>query len=344
MDAKCERECLHWCTEAIDDRINPDDCQCRVKEVGEHHRTGRECLHPEEKELKCPHGDDGANCSLCRIAALEAELEEAATVRRFEQPAECGCCPVITANGTLIDDRSRYRRAVAAAERERDEALEQVEHWKQEANHQEENTYARDQREEALKEQLDAAEARAKRFEDAWNTDAALRQATERSMMQIAEQRDDAEARVDAWYECVAKIAQSAGCLQSSFPDGNGHVVEAIARFRRESAEAVATAVRNFAEWVKAQYPVQQYVRFETDGTPSDDSIVDVANIYLEVRGGGRAALASAAPAPATTESVGWTGPLLPEMANNRVAPSEYSSSIPAPAPARKEEEEEEEE
>lgn len=47
------------------------------------------------------------------IAKLAADLEEAVKTQIFKQPEECGCCPVVTANETLISDRGRYRREIA---------------------------------------------------------------------------------------------------------------------------------------------------------------------------------------------------------------------------------------
>jgi len=49
-------------------------------------------------------------------------------------------------------------------------------------------------------------------------------------------------------------------------------------------AAARADAVRGFAEWSRAQHPVQQFVLLNPDGTPSGDSIVDVAEVYLAVK------------------------------------------------------------
>jgi hypothetical protein len=97
----------------------------------------------------------------------------------------------------------------------------------------------------------------------------------------VREMEEDSKGMLDEWEKMYAG-RECPKCRYHVTMNVSDDPSKMIAeRMDRILAAARAEAVREFAEWVKAQHPVQQYVLLKSDGSPSDDSIVDVANVYL---------------------------------------------------------------
>ena len=68
---------------------------------------------------------------------------------------------------------------------------------------------------------------------------------------QLRAERDAAIVRVAEWVDTIYAIGKAAKCFPSSFPDGNQHIINAIAKLRGEVARL--TAERDAADYLLAE-------------------------------------------------------------------------------------------